>query len=347
MFWKAALGVLLVIHTSPLLGQGFGLCTGSEPRPCSKAEFLFQHQSPVEFRLGERVMSPEAHEKSESRLSVKTKTALVSAGFLISIPLLGRLLWWGSEPRVPFNRADEGWFGQDTYSGGADKTSHFVLSYLAYKGLSAAYRAVGNREDSARWLALAGVSIGGLVIEMGDGFTRFGFSWEDVAMNVLGASAGAAISAARLDDTLGFRYGQVPKSIPPPCCRASGYGGDYSREITTFDLKLLGFLPRVGIKPGLGRFFLLSLTYGSKGYRYSPVEVRERNIGIEVGLSLPELLRAAGVKDNSWWGKPILVFFTYFRIPFTAFGWRYDLNSGRWHGPDSGEKFDPGRVIYD
>ena len=43
----------------------------------------------------------------------------------------------------------------------------------------------------------------------------------------------------------------------------------------------------------------------------------------------------------------VAVFARYFRIPWTAFGWRYDLNSRKWRGPDTGDVFDPGAVIYD
>jgi hypothetical protein len=31
--------------------------------------------------------------------------------------------------------------------------------------------------------------------------------------------------------------------------------------------------------------------------------------------------------------------FNFFRIPFTSFGWRYDLNANKWHGPDTGNKY--------
>ena len=87
--------------------------------------------------------------------------------------------------------------------------------------------------------------------------------------------------------------------IPAPCCRYGGYGDDYSKEIYTLDLKLAGFLPRVGAKPGLARFLLLSGTYQTKGYRYSPPENRRREIGIEFGLNLREILVAVGVPETS------------------------------------------------
>ena len=251
------------------------------------------------------------------------------------------------EEKVPFNFANEGWFDPDTYAGGADKANHVVAGYIGQHALDWGYRLAGQPPEKARWWAFATVVATGLAIEVGDGLTRYGASWEDDLSNVVGAGLAMFLTARGLDDTVGLRMGQVPYEIPPPCCRAEGYGSDYSKWIHSADLKLSGFLPRVGVEPGPARFLLLSVTYGTKGYRFSPVESRQRNLGLELGLNLPEILRSVGVRDDSWWGKPILAFFTYVRIPWTSFGWHYDFNGRTWHGPDTGDKFDPGLVIYD
>ncbi|HSB36541.1 MAG TPA: DUF2279 domain-containing protein [Thermoanaerobaculia bacterium] len=275
------------------------------------------------------------------------KTTLVTAGIVVATPILGYLTWWHNDTNGRFVTADEGWFGEDTYAGGADKASHITLGYMAALGFQAMYRALGKTPGQARALAFGLTAITGTLVEVGDGFSKYGFAWEDIAANVIGAGIATAVDAFAVKDTVGLRFGLVPNTIPPPCCRYPGFGCDYSGEIYTLDLKLAGLLPRLGAAPGAARFFLLSATYGSKGYRHSPPENRERQVGVEIGLNLPELLRAAGVRDTTWWGKPLLVFLTYFRVPYTAFGWRYDLNQGRWRGPDTGQSYDPGLVIYD
>jgi hypothetical protein len=89
--------------------------------------------------------------------------------------------------------------------------------------------------------------------------------------------------------------------------------------------------------PGPARFLLLSVTYGTKGYHYVPVGERERNLGLEFGLNVPEAMRALGVPEDPWWGKVLYTTFRFIRIPYTAWGWRYDLNHHRWHGPDTGQ----------
>jgi hypothetical protein len=276
-----------------------------------------------------------------------TKTTALTAGVVVGAPLLGYFAWWKDSTRSTFTVAHEGWFEEDTYAGGADKASHIFWGYLGSQILQGAYRSLGKTPAQARGLSLAVVTVTGALIELGDGYSKYGFAWEDIAANTIGAVAAFGIDAWRIDDTVGLRFGLMSTPIPEACCRYGGYGDDYSKEIYTLDLKLAGLLPRMGAKPGLGRFLLLSGTYQTKGYRYSPPENRRREIGIEIGLNLREILAAVGVPQDKWWGKILLGFATYFRVPYTAIGWRYDMNSGTWRGPDSGQGYDTGYIIYD
>lgn len=275
------------------------------------------------------------------------KTTAVTAGVVLGAPLLGYFTWWQTSSRSELTVANERWFQEDTYTGGADKASHIFVGYLGSRLLQGVYRSVGKTPGEARALALGVGTLTGALIDLGDGYSQYGFSWEDIAANSIGAFLAFGVDAWNLDDTVGLRIGLMETPIPPSCCRYGGYGYDYSKLIHTLDLKLAGFLPRVGVKPGVARFFLLSGTYQSKGYRYSPPENRRREIGIEIGLNVREVLVAAGVREDAWWGKVLLGFAKYFRIPYTGWGWRYDLNSHTWTGPNSGNGYDPGLVIYD
>ncbi len=328
-----------------------GLCTGVEPRPC-KPDSRFWGMSPLFLDLEATAGSgaggaDPARPHRPDLVTVRDRSVGIGLGSVVLTPIVGYFTWWSVEERVPFNFANEGWFDPDTYTGGADKANHMVAGYMAQHLLDWIYRKAGQPPEKSRWWALGTVALTGLVVEVGDGLTRYGASWEDETSNLIGAGFALFVTAKGLDDTIGLRMGQVSYEIPPPCCRASGYGSDYSKWVHSLDLKLARFLPRVGLEPGPARFLLVSITYGTKGYRFSPVEARERNLGVDLGLNLPEILRAVGVRDSTWWGKPLLAFFTYVRVPYTAFGWRYDFNHSRWHGPDTGDRFDPGLVIYD
>lgn len=272
----------------------------------------------------------------------ETKTVVLTAGVFVVTPVLSYFAWWRDSERDDFTFARENWFGESTYAGGADKVSHAFYGYLAQKLIQSGYERLGHAPDRARWMSVFTTSVAGVLVELGDGFAQYGFAWEDFASNMVGAAFAAEIDRRGLDDTVGMRFGLVKALTPDPCCRYSGYGGDYSHEIYGVDVKLAGLLPRLGKKPGVLRFLQAGLTYATKGYRHSGPSFRQRTIGLDVGVNLPEILRAVGVKDSSWWGKPLLTLLTYFRIPYTALNVRYDLNQGRWHGPDAGDRYDPG-----
>ncbi len=275
------------------------------------------------------------------------RTTAITAGVFLGAPVVGYFTWWRTSSRSEFTVANERWFQRDTYAGGADKASHVFLGYFGTQLLQGAYRGVGKTPAESRALAVSVFALTGALIEVGDGYSKYGFSWEDITANTIGSLVATGIDAWGLKDTVGLRFGYVKARIPDACCRFGGYGDDYSKEIYSADLKLGGFLPRLGLPPGPARFLLLSVTYGSKGYRYSPAPVRERNVGAEIGLNLREVLLAAGVPEKLWWGKALLGIATYFRFPYTSFGWHYDVNHGTWSGPDTGDRFDPGSVIYD
>ncbi|MEO8349696.1 MAG: DUF2279 domain-containing protein [Acidobacteriota bacterium] len=269
------------------------------------------------------------------------RTIALTSGFLIYTGMHGYSTWWKDSLRFPYHVKNEGWFGRHSYTGGADHASHFVGSFIASQVLSKTYQLLGKRPAPSQRAGAVVAALGGLIIEIGDGYSVFGFSWSDIVMNTLGATAGMELSRSGLDDTLGFRIGWVPYDLPQLSERGPGTGADYSEEIYTTDLKLAGLFRRLDRNPGPARFLMVSLTYGTKGYRFHDPAVRERNVGIDVGLNLPEILRAIGVREDKWWGRPILEYLNYVRVGYTAVGFRYDLNHGRWNGPDTGEGFDP------
>jgi hypothetical protein len=241
----------------------------------------------------------------------------------------------------PFKFTREKFFGRDTYAGGADKCSHFVLSAALARELGWAYEQEGQPRDRALLLSLGVTVVSGVIQEVGDAFTPYGYSWEDVVADTVGGVAGAALSYYELNDLIGIRFGFVRDGVPPdPCCKDS-LGENYSQEVYSGDLKLAGLARRMHFRPGPARFFLLSATYSTRAYGTVPVRPdRQRNVGVDVGLNLPEILSAVGVPETTWWGTFLYKALNVFRIPFTSFGVRYDMNHRKWHGPDTGQKFD-------
>ncbi|HEY1434377.1 MAG TPA: DUF2279 domain-containing protein [Thermoanaerobaculia bacterium] len=244
-------------------------------------------------------------------------------------------------PNQKFHFTNEGFFGQNTYAGGADKASHFVSYFIVAKLLSGVYEELGMPTDRARVAGAIVSTFAGFITELGDGRGKYGFSYEDLVFDTLGAATQLAIAHYGLGDLVGFSAGLIP-APPKVCCPYGGFGMDYSEVIYSGNLKLAGLGARTRLDPGPARFLLLSLTYSSKGYPFSNPDVRERQIGMFVGINFVEILRAAGVSDQTLWGKTLYFLFDVIRIPYTQIGYQYDVNHRRWHGPTIGDAFPGG-----
>jgi hypothetical protein len=323
--------------------------------PLASGDLLGSPESPRRFGLGtsvsllapgklevERLLPQDLGPAPPPRkLSLTGPTLGVTGKFLAGSAVGGYFLWWQRRKIVPFDTWSEGWFGENTYAGGADKTSHFVLGYIGGRYLQHAYEKTGHSSDGARLLSVAGMAAAALLVEVVDGFTGYRFCWEDATITTAGAVTGALIDRAGLGDTLGFRTGRVPTHVPKDPNVVTEGSVSYHFELYSLDVHLSGLLPRLGVAAGPGRFFLFSLTYNTRGYGFVRDEFRQRNIGLDVGLDLPEIARALGVREERFPGKQLLFVLRYFRLPFTAVGFRYDLNHRRFHGPDGGEGYSP------
>jgi hypothetical protein len=267
------------------------------------------------------------------------KRTLLSSGavhFLTAVYASTGAINYGSQA---FHFYSEHWYGPNTYAGGADKTSHFIISASLARELALLYDGWGHTREQSIALAFGVTVLSGFLVEVGDGFSPYGFSWEDLTSDILGATTGLVLTKYGLNDLIGLRVGKVPTHVPAP--EADEYlGSGYSTEIYSADLKISGLARRMRFDPGIARFLLTSVTYQTKGYGYvPPIPDRQRLVGFELGLNIPEILSAAGVPATTWWGSALYKIFTFFRVPYTSFGWRYDLNHKKWHGPDNGDKY--------
>ena len=217
----------------------------------------------------------------------------------------------------------EGWFGENTTNGGADKASHLTDYFILTNLYQDVYRMLGYSENAAILWGFGMAIATGLANEVSDGFTKHGFSFEDLAMDAAGATAASLVTRTHTRDLLGMRTSHIP-------------GSSYTHDVYSADLKLSGLGRRLGVNIGPLRWLLFSVTYGAKGYRVTPEIERQRQLGFEVGLNLQQILIDLKVRRNTWWGYSLHLIGDNIRFPYTAFGMRYDMNRGKWHGPNSG-----------
>ncbi len=289
--------------------------------------------TPPAFTLSPAPPDPQPRpEKLFTTATTVWTAAAITGGFIQG---LGAPLQYGW---VPFNVTDEGWFGRDTYTGGADKVSHFIISSGVSRLLYEAYTHLGHTPEQSFHLAAAAAFMSGTMVELLDSWSVYGFSFEDLASDALGSAAGVLIQRNNLQDLLGLRLGLVETPIPASAVGSSvpTLGRSYNDEIYAADLKLGGLIRRMKGNPGFARFFLTSFVYFTKGFGYDPpLPTRYQEIGFEVGLNFTEILRAFGVSEKTWWGQGLIAIFDFFRFPFTQVGVYYNLFDQKWYGPGS------------
>jgi predicted lipoprotein DUF2279 len=253
----------------------------------------------------------------DHRLRFSTLISITAVGGVMANSLIG----YDKNHRFQINH--EGWFGSDTTNGGADKASHLTDYFVVANLFEDIYRMLGYSKNVAILWGFGLAVATGFANEVSDGFTRHGFSPEDLAMDAAGAATASVISVSHTKDLFGMRASHLPSDT-------------YTHDVYSADFKLSGLGERLGVNLGPLRWLLFSVTYGAKGYRVQPPIEHQRQIGFEVGLNTQQILNDLGVKRNTWWGYSLHLVGDNIRFPFTAIGMRYDLNHGKWHGPNSG-----------
>ena len=223
---------------------------------------------------------------SADDIARRNRNVILGGGLLIG--WYGATHWWNAGLTGDFHTVNEGWFGPDTYAGGADKMGHLYFGYTGTRLLARSFEGLGNDPDHALWLG-AVTTLGTLVaIETIDGYSKkWHFSNEDMVMNVAGTGLGILFERSpTLDRLLDFRLMYRPSST----ARQQGSIdpiGDYSGQTYLLVLKAAAI-------PGLRkyrplRYLELAGGYGTRGFETSGAlaspRVRHTYLGISLNLS--------------------------------------------------------------
>ena len=179
----------------------------------------------------------------------------------------------------------EHWFSATTKHGGADKLGHAYTSYALSEVLRAFYLSWdGPSRDAGIDAATSAMLIVGLM-EVGDAFSDYGFSYEDMIMNAAGVALSYAASQnEKLQQKLSFRVEYSTLSD-------SDFFTDYEHMKFIAAVKLAGFEAK-----GLWQYLEIDIGYFARGYDENPHTSAQRNIFLGLGLNIPHVLRKAHQK---------------------------------------------------
>jgi hypothetical protein len=132
----------------------------------------------------------------------------VAGGFLLGSLVMSYNDWWKGSS-TPFHFVQEG-FLRD-YSSGIDKFGHAYTSYLYFHTIRDLLAWGGYSSSQAFWLGATGAFTFGVLVEIGDGYSPFGFSWEDEAANLIGLGFGMLQVNSPILENFQFKWSYYPR----------------------------------------------------------------------------------------------------------------------------------------
>jgi hypothetical protein len=245
------------------------------------------------------ILSQQATAFDFPELSKEQKVIAVNAGFMGFITAWG-VTKWDYFTRSP-SMQSEGWFDKDTADGGADKIGHLWSTYAFADGLAHLYEGWGYEPDKAALNgALSSFAIMGFM-ELGDSFSRYGFSYEDMIMNTVGAASSYLLyKYPGLDRKIDLRWEYAPKFD------TGDIFTDYENTKYLIAVQLDGFRQMENTPLS---WLELHLGYYARGYDPRR-EDRNRHVYAGVGLNVGKLFSKMGCGS-------FCNMFHYYQPPYT------------------------------
>lgn len=255
-------------------------------------------------------------------------TGLGLGGAYVALGTWMWLAWYKDQPpRASWRYGGDGWFGETTYAGGADKLGH-VWSNLALSRLGTELLRRGGWDRLSSSLVASAICVAAFtLVEVNDGsYTEF--SPGDLAANVVGALGAVAMSNwTGLDDAIDFRVQWFP-SAGFRRRPSADFAEDYSGQ--TY---LLAYKPRslAAIREANGPLHLLQFlnpVLGFESRHYSPATLpdgaspRRQTIFVGVTVDVQAIIDATLGGSSSGigrWGHAIgHGLFEFVNLPFST-----------------------------
>ena len=235
--------------------------------------------------------------------------------WVVNLTGIGIVTAWGIANWDYFKKSprttSEGWFDNETKSGGADKIGHGYTSYVLTHGLSNLYDSwCINKKDAAVYGALSSLAIV-TYMELGDSFSEFGASKEDMLANILGITFGYfSYKHQSLSNILDFRWEYKPTEET-----LGDFTTDYENSKYLLALKLNGF---DFARNNVLKHIEFHAGYYTRGFAQAD-GTKERNVFVGIGFNLTNLFRRYSYKKTA-------TLFKYYQIPGISLRGENDLN---------------------
>ena len=234
-----------------------------------------------------------------------------------NVALTGGVLTYGfinwDYGKNSYSSKSEKWFQSDSKEGGADKTGHIYSAYLTSRLSSSLFQQWGYSRDEAAWRGALTSFLFTSTMEIGDGFSNYGASYEDLISNSLGQVAGYILEinpnlSQKFD--LRLEYNPINGIDKDPFT-------DYNRSKYLIATKFSGF---DFSRDNFTKYLEFHFGYYARGYnKFKDRTNTQRNIYAGIGINLSQIL-------NDFSYKKTAKIFNYYQTPYSHVAAKYDFN---------------------
>jgi len=173
----------------------------------------------------------------------------------------------------------------DSHSRGVDKAGHFYTAYFIYSTVNDLLRWSGADENKRFWLSIGVPSLHAVIVELGDGFSRYYFDPNDLAANFLGIGYGFLQSKYSFLENFVFKFSYYPSGWTHLDSQWE-LGADYDGHIYWLSVNVHNLLPGT-MSDYWPKYLNLAVGYGAKNIsRLATGEIRRSlSIGLDYNLN--------------------------------------------------------------
>ena len=219
--------------------------------------------------------------------------------------------WWWEGDYHPFRHKYEGIF--NNYSLGVDKLGHFYISYLYFHSLNSLMKWGGYNESSSLWISSLLPAIYATSVEIGDGFSSYQFSFDDLGSNLLGIGYGLLQEKHPFFKNINFKWSYYPtKSFSKENNNHFTVTDDYDGHIYWMSFNVHNLLPEK-INKYWPEFLNFAIGYGGENISKDALYIPKRKFAIGLDYNL------SGIHLNGKLWNTFVGVFKYIHFPAPGF----------------------------
>ncbi len=241
-----------------------------------------------------------------------TRKNLVGSGFIVNTAgiLFSGYKWWWQGDYHPFQIKYEGMF--TNYSYGLDKLGHFYISYLYFNAVYSGMKLGRFNDKASIRTAMFIPFLWALTIEIGDGFSSYAFSPDDLLANSLGITYGYLQLKFPYFQNFNVKWSYFPTDFNKWKNQNLSLSDDYDGHYYWLSCNMKNILPKK-ISHYWPAYFNLAIGYGAENVSVGSTGEKKRKlvIGIDYNLS------AISFKSSNL--KSVFRMLDFFKFPAPAY----------------------------